>query len=196
MIKVLAIYGSPKETGNGALLVDKVLEGLGTQEIEVSSVYTATADIMHCTACGGCYTDGHCTIEDEMQRVYSAIDEADIVITATPVYFYNVTSTLKKLIDRCQAIWASKYIVKKSIISRKKRIGCVICTAGEPQDKADFNGTIMTLDIFYKCINTKLLGIYTIGNLDNSKAEDRPEELSRAYEMGKKLLEILKTMEG
>lgn len=189
MINVLAIYGSHRRGQNSDMLVDKILQGIGSDGVSVEKIYASSQGIKSCTACEGCYKLGRCVIEDEMQQVYQFIDKADIVISSSPVYFYTVASHMKKLIDRCQAVWASKYKTGNPIISKKHRIGYIVCTAGEPENRSYFDCTVRVFELFYKCINTKLIGSLLISNVDEKHVKERTDTLLEAYEAGRKLRE-------
>jgi multimeric flavodoxin WrbA len=191
LINILAIYGSHRRGHNSDLLVDKLLEGIGSEGAMVKKIYASSPGIKSCTGCEGCYKLGRCVIKDEMQQIYMAIDNADIVIASSPVYFYTVTSDMKKLIDRCQAVWASKYKTGNPIVSKKHRVGHIICTAGEPEEKSYFGCTVKVFELFYKCINTELIGSLLVSNVDASQVKDRADIQQKAFEAGKRLREIL-----
>lgn len=192
MINVLAIYGSHRRGQNSDILLDKVIEGIGKEGVSIRKIYASEPDIKSCTACEGCYRLGQCVIKDEMHQVYRAIDKADIVIAASPVYFYTVTSHMKKLIDRCQAVWASKYKTGDSLISKKKRVGYIVCTAGEPEGKSCFDCTVKVFELFYKCINTELIGSLLVSDVDKEHVKDRKYVQLKAFEAGRRLRENLK----
>lgn len=191
MINVLAIYGSHRRGRNSDLLLDKLLEGIGSDDVKTEKIYASSQGIRSCTACEGCYKLGRCVIKDEMQHIYQAIDNADIVISASPVYFYTVTSDMKKLIDRCQAVWASKYKTGDPVISKKNRQGYIICTAGEPEDRSYFDCTVKVFELFYKCINTELQGALLVSDVDTREAKDIPDVQLKAIEAGRRLRELL-----
>jgi multimeric flavodoxin WrbA len=189
MINVLAIYGSHRRNQNSDILVNKLLEGIGSDGVIVEKVYASTQGIRSCTACEGCYKLGRCVIKDEMQEVYQAIDRADIIIASSPVYFYTVTSEMKKLIDRCQAVWASKYMSDNTVISKKHRVGYIVCTAGEAEVKSYFDCTVKVLELFYKCINTELISSLLVSNVDQQHVRDRSDIQLEAFEAGRRLRE-------
>ena len=189
MINVLAIYGSHRRGQNSDMLVDKLLEGIGSDGVSVEKIYASSQGIKSCTACEGCYKLGQCIIKDEMQSVFKAIDKADIVISSSPVYFYTVTSDMKKLIDRCQAVWASKYKTGDTIISKKHRVGYIACTAGEPEGRSYFDCTVKVFELFYKCINTELIGSLLVSNVDGLHVKDRIDIQLVAFEAGRRLRE-------
>ena len=189
MINILAIYGSHRRGQNSDTLADKILEGIGSDGVSVEKIYASVPGIKSCTACEGCYKLGRCVIKDEMQQVYQAIDKADIVISSSPVYFYTVTSDMKKLIDRCQAVWASKYKTASSLISKKHRVGYIACTAGEPEERSYFGCTVKVFELFYKCINTELIGSLLVSKVDEDHVKDRIDVQLEAFEAGRRLRE-------
>lgn len=191
MINVLAIYGSHRRNQNSDILLDKVLEGIGNNDVSIEKIYASAPAIKSCTACEGCYKLGRCVIKDEMQNVYRSIDKADIVVSSSPVYFYTVTSDMKKLIDRCQAVWASKYRTVTNLISKKQRVGYIICTAGEPEDRSYFDCTLKVFGLFYKCINTELAGSLLVSDVDTLHVKDRSDIQQKAIEAGRMLRESL-----
>ncbi|HWR62228.1 MAG TPA: flavodoxin family protein, partial [Clostridia bacterium] len=192
MINILAIYGSHRRGYNSDMLLDKLLEGIGSDGAEVEKVYASSGGIKSCTACEGCYKLGYCVIKDEMQQVYKSIDKADIIIAASPVYFYTVTSHMKKLIDRCQAVWAGKYKTGNPMISKKPRIGYIVCTAGEPEDRSCFDCTVKVFELFYKCINTELVGSLLVSDVDTLQVKDRAYVQQKAVAAGHRLRELIK----
>ncbi len=191
MIKVVAIHGSPRKNHNSDTLLAAILEGMG-ETAEIAHIYTGEEDIKPCTACHACYKQGACIINDYMQEAYELLDEADIVITATPVFFHTVTAQLKAFIDRTQAVWASKYILGNSSISRKRRLGFAICTGGPTEEKSYFDCTLKVLDIFHKCINAKLVGSMTVADVDKNPVKDREDVLEQARQEGYKIFDIYK----
>ncbi len=69
-MKVLGIYGSPRQGGNSDLLLDKVLEGAGSAGAEIQKIYVREMKISGCQECGGCDKTGECVIPDEMHKIY------------------------------------------------------------------------------------------------------------------------------
>lgn len=190
MIKIAAIHGSPRKGQNSDTLLNAILEGMKIEQHQVRHIYTAKENIKPCTACNACLKHQGCVIEDYMQEAYKVLDDADIVITATPVYFHSVTAQLKTFIDRTQAVWGSKYVLENTMISRKRRLGFAICTGGPPEEKSYFDCTIKVLDIFHKCINAKLVGTIAVADVDNEHVRKREDVLEQTREEGRKLIEM------
>jgi multimeric flavodoxin WrbA len=194
MIKIAAIHGSPRKNQNSDTLLDAIIDGMKLEQNQVRHIYTATENIKPCTACNACLKHQGCIIADDMQDAYKVLDEADIVITATPVYFHSVTAQLKTFIDRTQAVWASKYVLESTMISRKRRLGFAICTGGPPKEKSYFDCTLKVLDIFHKCINAKLVDTLTVADVDYEHVSKREDVLEQARQEGRKLIEVYKNI--
>ena len=158
MNKVLGISGSPRRNGNTELLLKELLNGAEASGLEVELVILDELSISPCTSCDSCQKDGQCVINDDMQLMYGKLLETDYVVFASPVYFKGVSAQMKALIDRCQALWSRKYILKQKLVSpdRPGRKGYFISTSGSVGNNI-FSGAIMTirsifhvLDIEYK----------------------------------------------
>jgi arsenate reductase (thioredoxin) len=92
------------------LMFLEVAENLGarTQIVQVDK-----KNIVPCKEYTVCEKKGFCPINDDMKHeIYSLIREAEVIVAATPIFFYNMTAQLKALVDRCQTLWARKYRLK------------------------------------------------------------------------------------
>ena len=111
-MKVLGIYGSPRRNGNSSILLDEALKGAGEMGAKVSTIRVIDLDITGCRECGGCDRTGKCVVVDEMQKIYPLLDYANTIIVASPIFFYGFPAQLKALVDRCQAEWNRRRLVK------------------------------------------------------------------------------------
>jgi multimeric flavodoxin WrbA len=114
-MKVIAFLGSPRENGNTELLLREAIRGVEESGLKVGVFHLNKMNIMPCQNCGGCEETGCCIYDDDMTQVYEAIRNADRVILASPIFFFNVSAQSKIMIDRCQAFWCEKYLLKKTI---------------------------------------------------------------------------------
>jgi len=121
---VLGLQGSPRLNGNTSLLLRAFME---EAENLGASTYTVNAYLKNITPCKElkvCETKGFCPIKDDMDNeIYSLFWDADLIVMATPVFFYSVPAQLKALIDRSQNQWARKYKLKLEDPGRKWRKG-------------------------------------------------------------------------
>jgi multimeric flavodoxin WrbA len=97
-----------------------------------------------------CLKDGNCAIRDDMDDIYPKLLDADRVIVASPIFFYGLTSQVKALIDRSQAIWARKYVLKQNL-PESGRKGAFIAVGATRGEKL-FDGSILTVKYFFKTI--------------------------------------------
>ena len=114
-MKVLGICGSPRREGNTELLLRELLRGSRDKGAEVEEVMLRDLKITPCLEIYACRKDGKCPIHDDMETLYPKLVEADVVALASPIFFYAVSAQAKALIDRCQAMWAKKYLLKQPI---------------------------------------------------------------------------------
>ncbi len=178
---------------NTDTLLNKVIEGMKEQDIEVEKIELANMHIHSCTACGACEKTGFCIIKDDMNNLYKKFDQSDVVIVASPIYFNSISSITKIMVDRCQMFWSSKYILNEPSINRnKKRRGLFIATGGSVQKEHQFLGATLVMDLFFKAINTEYTYNLFAQDTDRLLTKDRPKLLQEAFELGKKLAEISK----
>ncbi len=103
-MKILSVLGSPRRDGNTALLLENCIEGIKAknEKLDIITVNPSEEDIRPCMGCNACKggSPKACIIDDDMKKYYNALNEADIIILATPVYWFNMSSQLKIFIDR------------------------------------------------------------------------------------------------
>lgn len=106
--KVLILSGSPRKGGNSDLLCDEFLRGALEAGNEAEKVFVRFKKIAPCSACYYCRDHGGaCAIQDDMAEVLDKMQAADIIVMASPVYFYSIDAQMKALIDRCLARWTA-----------------------------------------------------------------------------------------
>ena len=111
---IVGLQGSPRRRGNTDLLLSAFLEKAGRAGAAVETIQVAKTGIVPCIGCGYCETHGTCvhTRDPMSTRLFGLLRAADMVVAATPVYFYGPSAQLKVLIDRCQTLWSRKYKYK------------------------------------------------------------------------------------
>lgn len=185
MKKLLAIMGSPRKGKNTDTVLDKVLEGIDKDNVEITKVYLRDLEMNPCVACDACTKTGKCCIRDDMSNLYDKFNHSDGIIIASPVYFNTVSSLTKIMIDRCQVYWSSKYVLKNPSIDRnKKRIGMFIATGGAPNRKEQFDGCFPVMDLFFRAVNTEYKHNILVSNTDKEQTWTRQDILDKAYKMG------------
>ena len=190
LTKVLGLFGSPRRGGNTDLLLEEMLRGAQGQQAEIEKIFLSDWDISGCRECRRCEIDGNCVIQDQMQKLYPKLLQADYIILASPIFFYGVTAQVKRMIDRCQALWARKYILKKTSVQEKsaRRKGWFLSVAGSRGEKV-FQGAILTVRYFFDALNVEYAGELTFGRIDSKGAiKKHPSALKEAFQAGQRLV--------
>jgi len=193
-VKVLGIFGSPRRGGNTETLLEEALKGAEKEGAHVERLYLGDVTITPCKECHGCDDTGKCIVLDDMGKIYPKLLEADVVILASPIFFYGVTAWAKALIDRSQALWARKYLLKDPSLGRegKKRKGFFI-SVGATKGPRVFDGAILTVKYFFDVLNAEYAGELVFRGVE-AKGDifKHPEALQQALEAGRKLVSDLK----
>lgn len=103
--QILVIKGSPRKNGNTSAMADAFIKGAGENGNIITEVVLRDKTIGDCMGCGVCQENGGiCVQKDDMTEIYDAMKKADIIVLASPVYFYIWTSLMKRMIDRTFAV--------------------------------------------------------------------------------------------
>ena len=99
-MNILIISGSPRKGGNTELLADAFAKGAAEHHhVEIVSVHDYKVN--PCLGCNACFkTNGICAQKDDMAIIYEKMNQADMLVIASPVYFYGISAQLKVVIDR------------------------------------------------------------------------------------------------
>ncbi len=101
--RILILSSSPRKGGNSDTLCDRFLAGAEQSGHQVEKVFLGDRTIGYCTGCGACVRGKGCPQKDDMKVLLERIIQADVLVMATPVYFYTMAAQMKTLIDRCCA---------------------------------------------------------------------------------------------
>ena len=124
-MKTLIFNGSPRIQGDTISLVNKVIASI---EGEYKLINAYQCEISPCIDCRYCWTNDGCARKDEMQEVYSYIQECDNILIASPVYFSELTGKLLDVGSRLQTYYGARFFRKAEPIAKSKR-GAVILSA-------------------------------------------------------------------
>lgn len=126
--KILVLSGSPVKKGNTAMLVEWFAEGARSKGAEVEVVSTAFLKYKStgCTSCRACQRSDkyECVIDDEAKPVLAKMAQADVIVMATPLYFYGPSAQLKLVMDRMFSLykWDNKTNTMKTPLKGKKLV--------------------------------------------------------------------------
>lgn len=165
---VLIISGSPRKNGNSETLCDAFSAGAITAGHTVEKISLAGKKIGFCTACYAC-RNGECPQKDDVPVIIKKMLAADVIVLATPVYFFTMCAQLKALIDRSVMVYPN--------IAGKKFY--YLMTMAETSEK-DFAGTIEALRGFVACCPESeecgmvcVPGVYAKGAINGNPALEK-----------------------
>ena len=117
MSNIVILQGSPRRHGNTARLVQAFTDGLAAEH-KVTIINVSELKINYCVGCNSCFTrDGNrCFQEDDMRKILPALSEADVMVFASPVYFYGISAQLKTLLDRLHTPLRNTFKVKRTAL--------------------------------------------------------------------------------
>lgn len=186
-MKILGLYGSPRKEGNTSHLLRELLKGARKNGGQTTEVFLCDQHILPCVADYSCARTGTCYVNDDMRQLYHQLLEHDCIVVAAPIFFYSVNAQTKAFIDRCQALWARKYILKQSL-GNKKRKGIFI-SVGATKGTKLFDGTLLTMKYFFDVLDAAFCKQLLYKNVDaEGDIVKHPTALKDAYESGQSLL--------
>lgn len=172
---VLILSGSPRKNGNSAMLCKQFAKGAEERGNTVELIYLRDKKIGYCIACYHCKKEGICSIQDDMAEILDKMDKADVIVMASPVYFYSINAQMKALIDRVVARW----------LQIKNKEFYYIITAAEDESFVK-DCTLECMRGLAKCLKGSVEKGYIFGGgvYEAGKIKDTPF-MQQAYDMGK-----------
>lgn len=193
-MKVLGIYGSPRPGGNSDLLLDRALAGAAEAGAVLERIYVRDLKISGCLECGGCDETGACVIPDEMDAVYPRLQEAGAIVMAAPMFFYGVPAQLKALVDRSQALWSGRRLVKTPDQWKSYDHGRgYFIAVGATKGKTMFDGAKMMAKYFFDALDKSYEGGLFYAQIEKKGTiRDHPQALEEAFDLGRKAVQGIK----
>ena len=175
--KVLILSGSPRKNGNSDILCNEFMKGAMEAGHNVEKICVAEMRIGYCRGCYACKDTGICAIQDNMAEVLQRMIDADVLVLASPVYFYSIDAQLKAVIDRTVARWTEV---------KDKELYYIMAAADE--DRTAMNTTLACFRGYADCIEgAKEMGvIYGTGVYQKGEIMST-EAMKEAYEMGRRV---------
>ena len=173
--RVLILSSSPRKGGNSDTLCDQFMKGALEARHHVEKVFLAEKEINYCQGCYTCGGGGKCVQDDDMGPILDSMTAADVIVLATPVYFYTMCAQMKTVIDRTVARYTK--LTGKELY---------LIMAAADNHKPALERTVEGFRAFTSCLpGAKEKGIvygtgaWNVGDILRSRA------MTEAYEMGK-----------
>jgi multimeric flavodoxin WrbA len=186
---VVGVVASPRKGMNTDTLVEKVLEGAKSVGADTEKIYLNDLEIKPCQACAEYPAPRFCWYEDDMAKIYKAIEDADVLVIGTPAYYEGVSAQLKLVIDRSNCLTemialADGKVTFKSRVKKRKR-GIFIWVADFSRNPEH---ALATMRLWCKDANVELVDVLTVTDSDRGEgARNQKALLTKAYEIGASL---------
>lgn len=178
-MKIAAFLGSPRKNGNTALLLKEFLRGVSEKnDVIINEFFLQEKNISGCLSCDFCRRSDGCIQNDDMQNIYPIIKDADILVFATPIYWWSMPSKLKALIDRFYALKQSERRGKKVYLLMT--YGGALPNSGPELMERTFR------DIM-EYIECELVKVYSVCTDEYIPVEQNLEAQKEVYEIGKSI---------
>jgi arsenate reductase len=186
-VLVLGISGSPREGGNTDTLLGAFLDEAERAGAHIEKIVPARMTIRPCIECRTCESEGFCPIDDDMQRVYGLLREADVVVAASPIFFYGVTAWLKAVIDRTQCLWARRRVLGLTDPGAPSRVG-VFLSVGATKGERLFDGASLTMKYFFDAVGARFAESLLYRRVEHpGDIERHPTALGDARELARRV---------
>jgi multimeric flavodoxin WrbA len=171
------------------MLLRQALAGAQSVGAEAEYMRLCKLNIAPCSACGACYATGECPIQDDFGVVLSKMLEAERLVFATPIFFTSVCAQAKILIDRCQCLWARKYLLKRPVgqMQGRQRLAMVIAVGGTKSKKM-FDSVRLIMKYYLDALDMGYFANLFVGSVDEpGKIADNTAAMEQAFQLGAKL---------
>ena len=176
-MKILVITGSPRENGNSNTLADNFIKGAKENGHNVVRFDSAFKNVSPCVACNKCGMDGDCVFNDDFNFIKENIVDSDMVVFATPMYYFGISAQLKAVIDRFYSINGKIHTPKKSAL-----ILTYADTSAKEAEPIKNHYEVLLNYLGWQDVGQIIAsGVWTEGSVNNT---DYPKQ---AYELGKNL---------
>lgn len=175
--KVLIISTSLRGGSNSEILAKECERGAKEIGHEVECISLKGKNIKFCIGCLACQSSGSCVLKDDVAEIMAKVKAAEVIVFATPIYYYEMCGQLKTLLDRLNPLFPSDYAFRDVYM---------IATAAEEEDSVfekAYNGLKGWVDCFEKA---ELKGVVTGGGIgDANDASAHAAIMKKAYDLGK-----------
>jgi len=177
MANILVLVGSPRAKGNTEILADAFIKGATKNGNNAYKVNLRKLKINGCLGCRYCIAhDGKCVLRDDMDQIYPLIDNADMIVFATPVYFYTMSAQIKAVIDRLYA---------KHNFEFKITTCALLAVAADDGDV--FEPLISTYEHIVSYLKWENVGMVTVNCVSNKGDILGRDELKLAEQLGESI---------
>lgn len=178
--KIVIVSATPRKNGNSEILANEFMKGAIESGNEVEMIKIREMNLQFCKGCFACLKTHKCVVKDDFTvKVLNTLKDADVIVFATPVYYYAVSGQLKTFIDRMNPLYDMK----------QKCNDIYIIATADGKEARTFRGVKEDIKGYIDCYEGKKIkgtlfagGVNDIGDVKKHK-----DYMTKAYEMGKKI---------
>ena len=177
--KILVISTSPRMGGNSERLADEFMKGAAEAGYEVEKICLYDKKIEFCKGCLACQHTEKCIIRDDAAEIVEQMRKAEVLVFATPIYFYEMSGQMKTLLDRTNPLFPGEYAFRDIYL---------LASSADEEDSS-MDGAIKGLEGWISCFELAHLAGVVRGTGADKKGdiENSPKVLEAAYELGKNI---------
>lgn len=177
-MKIVILNGSPRKDGNTQILAQAFADG-AKQKHEVEIINVCDSNVYPCIGCNSCFSrEGNkCFRADGMQEIYAKLSQADLLVVASPVYFYGISAQLKSVIDRLHTPMRNTFKIK----------GLALLLTAASSKASVFDAIVRQYELVLDYFHFEDKGRMLVGGVGDKGAITQREELKEAYSLGKSL---------
>lgn len=174
--KILMISSSLRKESNSEMLADEFMRGAQDAGNQVEKISLRDKSIEFCRGCLACQKTGSCVIQDDAVAITEKMKSADVIVFATPIYYYEMSGQLKTMLDRANPLFPSEYAFRDIYL---------LTTAAE-NDETATDGAVKGLQGWIDCFEkAHLAGTVFAGGVDMPGAAKGHKALEKAFNLGK-----------
>jgi len=172
-MKIIGFIASPRKVGNTAWIVNKILEGAKEKEAETQVWYSSELDIKPCQGCLGCVQNDKCIINDDMQKLYEALEQADALVLGSPVYMGQMSAQAKIFTDRLFAQMTPRFSPKFKEKNAGKKL-VLAFTQGNP-DPGFFQPYYDYTKHIFQLLEFDVQDVFVVAGTRNEPAHEKKD---------------------
>lgn len=177
--KILVVSTSPRKGGNSEILADQFTAGAVVSGNQVEKVCLYDKKLSFCIGCLACQKTAKCVLHDDVGDILARMVKADVVVFATPIYFYEMSGQMKTFLDRTNPLFAGDYSFREIVL---------LATSAD-EELSSMDGAVKGLEGWISCFEkASLTGVVRgVGADKKGDIDQLPMLLEEAFELGKRI---------
>lgn len=177
-MKIVVLTGSPHKNGTSNTLVGEFIKGAEENGHEITRFDTPFLNIHPCTGCNYCGMDGNCVFNDDMPKILDTILDSDMIVFATPIYYFGFSAQIKSAIDRFHS---------RNVKIQSKHLKSVFIATAWNNDDQVMSGIKKHIEILVDYLNLDNKGMLLAKGYGYKGANAENKYKEEAYALGKSI---------